>query len=934
MANHETEIYELGQIQLYFPKKIEDLSDSDRSEALRLFSIGAGYYNQFFRKDAGHKVTASSFQKEVSPGEIQQIIDYLSKPEPEEPQVKKTKTPEKEDSTVPTETIAALIKELEADKLKADKLEADNTHSIADAVKRARKTWKTRHRAEIIRENRLALITDETERKRQTEIENLKNDQFFVESIDSKAESAAIIYKNTYRLAQQAIIAQAANLGIGLTPSQIHRAVEDLTYLGVTGAVDFTNFHDLNIVSQLAFVNQGITITSPLNQVDIVVQAWQKAEEIEPFSDKAEELEKQIIFADQEAEAKLRESVSKFEEELKKKYLDPKDLYEDSTKAQAELQSIQAKLLKAIPNAKLPPPPFTPLQLHENELESILRKEDPTKLSLSISPEGLGARTVATLETTNSGNRNISPEAVRLLSLGLTPEKLESLRNDPNSQLNKFIAGNQYGLSVYQQVHFQLNKIVGPNSDSKLGQDISANIKALSPDVISQTTKIIPEPVRKLGQDITNKVITKPFGGISKSITNFYNRQSPLVQSATKFILNPKGTLYAWVNKKIGQHAGNIILKYAGSATSKKLGNFILKEGLKEGAKKFIDAVAKKLIVETAKQAGVQGAKMAGMVAAESAIAAAAAALGISTFGLSLIVGAVLMVVTAVVDATIGLAKKGLDKVWQSMGWGEKFRSRDLILPVAAGGAVAITAGIAFVRGLIIIRRSVQIAVVSALGIIIGAGIVVGLYIAIAFLIAPILSTLVQFDSLEKVDYSQLSVNVKDCNSETLTNDKKTCQTSEGREYCFPVNDLSTVNYAVAHHDYYAADIFRNGDVAGPVDDVPLPILAYVGGTVSWISENNSLGGYAIEISGQDGRFYYYAHNMCNLVSLNQTVNAGDVIAGMDSSGDAINTPEHVHFQISDQYDMATIPENYPHFLAPWEDFCTRLSLCGPHVGN
>ena len=934
MANHETEIYELGQIQLYFPKKIEDLSDSDRSEALRLFSIGAGYYNQFFRKDAGHKVTASSFQKEVSPGEIQQIIDYLSKPEPEEPQVKKTKTPEKEDSTVPTETIAALIKELEADKLKADKLEADTTHTVADAVKRARKTWKTRHRAEIIRENRLALITDETERKRQTEIENLKNDQFFVESIDSKAESAAIIYKNTYRLAQQAIIAQAANLGIGLTPSQIHRAVEDLTYLGVTGAVDFTNFHDLNIVSQLAFVNQGITITSPLNQVDIVVQAWQKAEEIEPFSDKAEELEKQIIFADQEAEAKLRESVSKFEEELKKKYLDPKDLYEDSTKAQAELQSIQAKLLKAIPNAKLPPPPSTPLQLHENELESILRKEDPTKLSLSISPEGLGARTVATLETTNSGNRNISPEAVRLLSLGLTPEKLESLRNDPNSQLNKFIAGNQYGLSVYQQVHFQLNKIVGPNSDSKLGQDISANIKALSPDVISQTTKIIPEPVRKLGQDITNKVITKPFGGISKSITNFYNRQSPLVQSATKFILNPKGTLYAWVNKKIGQHAGNIILKYAGSATSKKLGNFILKEGLKEGAKKFIDAVAKKLIVEIAKQAGVQGAKMAGMVAAESAIAAAAAALGISTFGLSLIVGAVLMVVTAVVDATIGLAKKGLDKVWQSMGWGEKFRSRDLILPVAAGGAVAITAGIAFVRGLIIIRRSVQIAVVSALGIIIGAGIVVGLYIAIAFLIAPILSTLVQFDSLEKVDYSQLSVNVKDCNSETLTNDKKTCQTSEGREYCFPVNDLSTVNYAVAHHDYYAADIFRNGDVAGPVDDVPLPILAYVGGTVSWISENNSLGGYAIEISGQDGRFYYYAHNMCNLVSLNQTVNAGDVIAGMDSSGDAINTPEHVHFQISDQYDMATIPENYPHFLAPWEDFCTRLSLCGPHVGN
>ena len=709
MANYEKEIYELGQVQNALSQKI---TEENQQSLGNWFAIGSSYYHEYFKQvkkinkkkilwqtslSEDKRVNSGNFKKLVSASpEIQEIIDFyrwLSNLSEEEEEPTKQK---REDSTVPAtlETMVASYKDSQA-----DKLEADTTHTVADAVKRARKTWDARNRTETILKNR-------TEKQKEAE------DDFFINTVDPKSESRQAIYRNVESVASQAVIAQAAiiqaaNLGIGLSPAQIKQATDDLTYLGLTGAVDLTNFNDLNTISQLAFIVQGIKFTSPINNVNEVVQAWQKAEEIEPYSDKAEELEKQIILADQEAENILREKdeidkLNKFERELNKNI----DLDNDITAAAIEAHNVQKALLKAAPNAKHPQE-ATPLELHGKELEVLLRKADPTLL---INGEGLGVRTAAVLQVTNSGNKNISPEALKLFSLGLDAAGLDkAVANNP--ALKTYFETSQ-GKSIYQQVHFQLSKI----QNSKLGQEIAGNIKPLS--------------------------------GISGSLTNFYNR-NPALRSATKLILDPGGTVRSWVNKRIGTRIGNELLKRTGSALSQKLGNFILKEGLQQGIKKFASEAAKKLAMEAAKKLGVT-------LVGDSLVATVATALGVPTAGLSLIIGAIIIVAQFVIDATIGLAKKGLDNVWRELGWGDKFRSRDLILPVAAGGAVAATAGVTFLSSLIAIRRSVQIATVSAIGIIIGALVTMGAYITIAFLIAPVLSTLVQFDSLEKVDYSDV----------------------------------------------------------------------------------------------------------------------------------------------------------------------------------
>ncbi|EKD53439.1 MAG: hypothetical protein ACD_61C00042G0002 [uncultured bacterium] len=725
MANYDKEIYELGQV---YDALGATITEENQQSLGKWFAIGSGYYHRYFQEakkineyyaknnerlekineqnkkineqtkkinetqalwtvhlTEDKAVDANNFHQSLSKVEILEIINFYnwrsSLPEEKEPEREKE---QKEDSTVPAtlETMVASYKDSQT-----DKLEADTTHTVADAVKRARKTWEARNRTETILKNR-------TEKQIEAE------DDYFVKNVDPKSESRQDIYRNVESVARQAVIAQAANLGIGLTPAQIKQATNDLTYLGLTGQVDLTNFRDLNIVSQLTFRNlEGVTFTSPLNDIDHVVQAWQHENEIAPYTEKPDELAKQIEVIDEKSQQYFATSTKNFQFRLNKNL----DLDNEMTAAVIEAHNVQTALLKVAPNAEHPRE-ATPLELHGKELEVLLRKADPTLL---INGEGLEERTAAVLLVTKSGNRNISPEALKLFGIGLDTAGLDkAVANNP--ALKAFFETEQ-GKSVYQQVHFQLTKI----QNSKLGREIAGNIKPLS--------------------------------GISGSLTNFYNR-NPALQSATKLILDPGGTVRSWVNKRIGTHIGNELLKRTGSALSQKLGNFILKEGLGQGIKKFASEAAKKIALEAAKKIGVA-------VVGDSLVATVAAALGVPTMGVSLIIGAIIIVAQVVIDTTIGLAKKGLDNVWRELGWGDKFRSRDLILPVAAGGAVALTAGIAFVRGLIIIRRSVQVAAVSALGIIIGAIAVIVVYIGIAFLIAPILSTLVQFDSLERVDY-------------------------------------------------------------------------------------------------------------------------------------------------------------------------------------
>lgn len=139
------------------------------------------------------------------------------------------------------------------------------------------------------------------------------------------------------------------------------------------------------------------------------------------------------------------------------------------------------------------------------------------------------------------------------------------------------------------------------------------------------------------------------------------------------------------------------------------------------------------------------------------------------------------------------------------------------------------------------------------------------------------------------------------------------CSEISGTKYCFPVSPLEGVNFPCSHHDYRAIDIFTNNDQPPVADDQHLAVVAYIGGTIYWISTTDSAGGNAFNIKGDDGRFYYYAHNLVNYVALNQRVETGEVIALTDTTGNAVGTWEHLHFGISSISDMRTgrdLPRN------------------------
>jgi murein DD-endopeptidase MepM/ murein hydrolase activator NlpD len=72
------------------------------------------------------------------------------------------------------------------------------------------------------------------------------------------------------------------------------------------------------------------------------------------------------------------------------------------------------------------------------------------------------------------------------------------------------------------------------------------------------------------------------------------------------------------------------------------------------------------------------------------------------------------------------------------------------------------------------------------------------------------------------------------------------------------------------------------------------PIHAVVGGSVQF--KQNSLGGNAAWLNGNDGNRYYYAH-LQGFAGSSRTVSAGEVIGYLGDTGNARGTP-HLHFEV------------------------------------
>ena len=124
---------------------------------------------------------------------------------------------------------------------------------------------------------------------------------------------------------------------------------------------------------------------------------------------------------------------------------------------------------------------------------------------------------------------------------------------------------------------------------------------------------------------------------------------------------------------------------------------------------------------------------------------------------------------------------------------------------------------------------------------------------------------------------------------------------SVGVRYAFPVAGCET-DYAAAHHDYPATDIFTGPDctfvapVDGRVDEI--------GWTDHWdpaISLGATRGGLFVSVVGDDGVRYYGSHLAAIAAGLEvgQSVHTGQPLGRIGDTGSARGTGIHLHFGIS-----------------------------------
>jgi hypothetical protein len=131
-------------------------------------------------------------------------------------------------------------------------------------------------------------------------------------------------------------------------------------------------------------------------------------------------------------------------------------------------------------------------------------------------------------------------------------------------------------------------------------------------------------------------------------------------------------------------------------------------------------------------------------------------------------------------------------------------------------------------------------------------------------------------------------------------------------KYAFPIAPYTETSHPCYHWDgEYAVDVFTKS--------TRLPVVAYTSGTVNMVVMDDSMGGKYVILAGDDGRYYYYAHNCAVYVKQGEKVKVGDVLAVSDTTGSAAGTPEHLHFAIN--------VNNGNTFIGGGGDYCPQTDF-------
>jgi len=95
------------------------------------------------------------------------------------------------------------------------------------------------------------------------------------------------------------------------------------------------------------------------------------------------------------------------------------------------------------------------------------------------------------------------------------------------------------------------------------------------------------------------------------------------------------------------------------------------------------------------------------------------------------------------------------------------------------------------------------------------------------------------------------------------------------------------------------------------------PIVSICGGKIEQLGWNR-LGGERVGVRGDDGNYYYYAHlqYISSSLAKGKRIEVGEPVGSMGHTGDALTTPDHLHFGIELSNGQWINP--YP-FLAVWQ---------------
>jgi len=146
--------------------------------------------------------------------------------------------------------------------------------------------------------------------------------------------------------------------------------------------------------------------------------------------------------------------------------------------------------------------------------------------------------------------------------------------------------------------------------------------------------------------------------------------------------------------------------------------------------------------------------------------------------------------------------------------------------------------------------------------------------------------------------------------------------------YVFPIQPPEAAGFAPGGHAYPATDLFAaEGTRFVAVTDGVVDFVSYEDRWDPLINDLSVAGGLCVAIVGDDGVRYYGSHLSAiePMIVPGVRVAAGQVLGFVGHTGNACNTPPHVHFGIS----RPTHPEDwrlrrgevdpYP-FLSAWRD--------------